>query len=106
MPNFALFRGLEDAEISQKQINVSLFAGSGGAQGDVVGAAFDDGGGGDQSQLGIPLQVGDVDDTHVAHGALDLVQGSLHIVMEGAGVGIQQYLGTFLVVTIGDAVGI
>ena len=50
-------------------------------------AALDDGGGRHQRQLGIPLQVGDGDHAAVAHGGLDLVQGGLHIVMQGAGVG-------------------
>ena len=57
------------------------------AQGDVVGAALDDGDGGDQGQLGVAHQVGDVGDTDVAHGGLDLVHGGLHVVVQGTGVG-------------------
>ena len=48
-------------------------------------AAFHDGDGGYQGQLGLPLQVGDGGDAHVAHGGLDLVEAGLHVVMEGAG---------------------
>ena len=50
-------------------------------------AAFNDGDGGHQRQLSITLQVGNVDDTDVAHGGLDLVQRGLHVVVERAGVG-------------------
>ena len=52
-----------------------------------MGATFHNGNGGDQSQLGITLQVGDVNNTDIAHGGLDLVQRSLHIVVQGACVG-------------------
>ena len=50
-------------------------------------AAFNDGDRGHQSQLSITLQVGNVNDTDVAHGGLDLVQRSLHVVVQGACVG-------------------
>ena len=50
-------------------------------------ATLHNGGGGDQSQLGVPLEVGDRDDAAVAHGALDLIQAGFHVVVEGAGVG-------------------
>ena len=50
-------------------------------------SALYDGDGGDQGQLGIPLEVGDVGDTHVAHGGPDLIEGGFHVVVEGAGVG-------------------
>ena len=52
-----------------------------------MGAAFHDGNGGHQSQLSFTLQIGDIDDTDVAHGGLDLVQGGLYVVMQGACVG-------------------
>ena len=54
---------------------------------DVVGAALDDGGGGDEGETGLVLQLGDGERTAVAHGGLDLVQGAVHAVLEGAGVG-------------------
>ena len=50
-------------------------------------AAFHDGRGRDERQAGILLQVGDGLDTAVAHGALDLVETDLHIVVQGACVG-------------------
>ena len=56
------------------------------AQGDIVVAALDNGGGGNQSQLSIALQVGNVDDAHIAHGRLDLVQALGHIVLQRTGV--------------------
>ena len=59
----------------------------GGTQGDIVGTAFDDGNGGNQSQLGFPLQVRNCDDTNIAHSGLDFVQGCLHIVVQRACVG-------------------
>ena len=54
---------------------------------DVVSAALDDGGGGDKGETGLILQLGDGERTAVAHGGLDLVQGAVHAVLEGAGVG-------------------
>ena len=87
MPNFAFFKGSDDAEISQKHMLISLLIAGLGAESDVVCAAFHDGDGGHQGQLGFPLEVGDGGDTAVAHGGLDLVQGGLHVVVEGAGVG-------------------
>lgn len=50
-------------------------------------AAFHDGRGRDERQTGILLQVGDGLDTAVAHGALDLVETDLYIVVQGACVG-------------------
>ena len=50
-------------------------------------AAFHNGDGGHQSQLGFPLQVGNGQHAAVAHGGLDLVQGCLHIVVQRTGVG-------------------
>ena len=57
-----------------------------GAQCHVMIAALHNGDGGNQGELGVPLQVWDVGHTHVAHGGFDLVQGGFHVVMEGAGV--------------------
>ena len=54
-------------------IYVGLFAVGGASQGNVMVAALHNGDGGNQRQLGIPLQIGDVGHAHVAHGALDLV---------------------------------
>ena len=42
-----------------------------------MAAALHDGGGGNHSQLGLLLQLGDGECAAVAHGALDLVQGGL-----------------------------
>ena len=65
MPNFAFFKGSDDAEISQKQGCIFLLNSRSALQRNVMGTAFDDGDGGNQSQLGISLQVGDVGNTHV-----------------------------------------
>ena len=50
-----------------------ILLGRAGAKLDIVIAALHNGGCGNQSQLGISLQIGDIDDTAVAHGGLDLV---------------------------------
>ena len=50
-------------------------------------AAFHDGRGRDERQTGVLLQVSDGLDTAVAHGALDLVETDLYIVVQGACVG-------------------
>ena len=50
-------------------------------------AAFYDGDGGYQGQLGLGLEILEVGDAAVAHGGLDLVEAAFHIVVEAAGVG-------------------
>ena len=57
------------------------------AQRYIMGAAFYNGNGRNQSQFGIPVQIGNGGDTAVAHGGLDLIEGSFHIVVQGTGVG-------------------
>ena len=74
MSRFALLTGLQDVSVSQKQMDSTLLMRGGGTQGDVMSAALNNRNGGNQSQLGITLQVGDVDNTDVAHGGLDLVR--------------------------------
>ena len=66
---------------------MKLLTGGAAAQLDVVVAALDDGGSGDQGQLGVLLEIGDVNFAAVAHGGLDLVQRGFHVIVEGAGVG-------------------
>ena len=51
-----------------------------------MGAAFDDGGGADQGQACLFLELGDREGTAVAHRGLDLVKRAAHAVLEGAGV--------------------
>ena len=69
------------------QVFYQLFDLRAGAKDDVMVAAFHDGRGRDERQTGILLQVGNGLDTAVAHGALDLVETDLYIVMQGACVG-------------------
>ena len=52
----------------------------------VMGAAFDDAGGGDEGDAGIFLELRDRQSTAVAHGGFDFVQGHLNVVLEAAGV--------------------
>ena len=52
-----------------------------------MAAALHDGGGRNDGQLGLLLQLGDGQRAAVAHGALDLVQGGLDALGQGAGVG-------------------
>ena len=52
-----------------------------------MGAAFHNGHGGNQLQLGFSLQILDGDHAAVAHGGLDLVQAGLHVVVQSTGVG-------------------
>ena len=56
------------------------------AQGDVVGAAFDDGGGGDEGQTRVVLQLFDGEHATVAHGGANLAQRKLDVVFQRAGV--------------------
>lgn len=53
----------------------------------VVGSAFDDGGGADQGQACLFLKLGDREGTAVAHRGLNLVKRAAHAVLEGTGVG-------------------
>ena len=66
---------------------MGLFAVGGASQGNVMIAALHNGDGGNQRQLGIPLQIGDVGHAHVAHGGADFIQGAFHVVVERTGVG-------------------
>ena len=49
-------------------------------------AALHNGGGGDQGQFGVPLEIRNGGDAAVAHGALDLVETGLYVVVEGGGI--------------------
>ena len=51
-----------------------------------MGAAFDDGGGADQGQACLFLELGNREGTAVAHRGLNLVKCAAHAVLEGAGV--------------------
>ena len=65
------------------------------AQGDVVVAAFDDGGGGNQRHAGVLVKVFNSLDAAVAHGGLYLIKGELYVVVQGTGVsyvGIDAFL--------------
>ena len=53
----------------------------------VVISALDDGDGGHQRQLGVLLEVRDVRHAYVAHGAFDLIQADLYIIVKRTGVG-------------------
>ena len=53
----------------------------------VVGAALHHGGGGDQGEASLFPKFGDSGGAAVAHGGPDLVEGGLHVVVEGTGVG-------------------
>ena len=87
MWEFTLFACFEDILLYLITGGLFLFHRICGAQGHVMGAAFDDGHGGNQRQLGIALQVGDIGHAHVAHGGLDLIKACLHVVMERTCVG-------------------
>ena len=52
-----------------------------------MGAALDNGGGGDQRQLGLLTQLRDRQRTAVAHGGTDLGQGGGHAVCQSTGIG-------------------
>ena len=54
---------------------------------DIVAAALHNGGGRNNRQLGLLLQLGNGQCTAVAHGALDLVQSGLHAISQRAGIG-------------------
>ena len=51
-----------------------------------MGAAFDDGGGADQRQARLFLELGDREGAAVAHRGLDLVERAAHAVLEGTGI--------------------
>ena len=53
MSRFALLTGLQDVNVSQKQFFIELLYCAGGAQGDVMGTALDDGGGRNQRHLAL-----------------------------------------------------
>ena len=54
---------------------------------DVVGAAFDDGGGGDDGQLCFFPEFGDAQRTAVAHGGPDFGERRVDAVFQGTGIG-------------------
>ena len=64
-----------------------VVAGVRGAEGNVVIAALDDAGGGDERELRVLLQVRDRRHAAVAHGRLDLVKASCDVILQGARVG-------------------
>ena len=65
----------------------ALLCAAAGTERYIMVAALNDGGGGNQSDFGLPLKIGERDDADVAHGGLDLVKRGLNIVVEGTGVG-------------------
>ena len=64
-----------------------VVAGVRGAEGDVVIAALDDAGGGDERELRVFLEVWDGRHAAVAHGRLDLIKASCDVILQRACVG-------------------